>query len=49
MKNIIEYAEDIVLSMGGNGNDVEQVINEIKKNGYVTIEEVKSYLENYYM
>ena len=44
-----EYAEDIILSMGGNEVDIEQIIEEIKESGYTTIEEVKSHLENYYM
>ena len=46
--DIFEYAEDIILSMGGNGADVEQITEEIKENGYTTIEEVKSHLEKYY-
>ena len=49
MKNILEYAEEIILSMGGNEADVEQITDEIKESGYTTIEEVKSHLENYYM
>ena len=44
-----EYAEDIILTKGGNVADVEQITEEIKENGYTTIEEVKSHLENYYM
>ena len=48
MEKIFEYTEDIILSMGGNGEYVEQITEEIKENGYTTIEEVKSHLENYY-
>lgn len=47
--DLLAYAEEIILSMGGNGADVEQIIEEIKESGYTTIEEVKSHLENYYM
>ena len=47
--DIFKYAEDIILSMGGNGADVEQITEEIKESGYTTIEEVKSHLENYYI
>ena len=47
--DIFEYAEDIILSMGGNEADIEQITEEIKESGYTTIEEIKSHLENYYM
>lgn len=47
--DIFKYAEEIILSMGGNEADIEQITEEIKENGYTTIEEVKSHLENYYM
>lgn len=49
MKDILKYTEEIILSMGGNEFDVEQITEEIKESGYTTIEEVKSHLENYYM
>lgn len=48
MEDILKYAEEMILSMGGNEADVEQITDEIKANGYTTIEEVKSHLENYY-
>lgn len=47
--DLLAYAEEIILSMGGNEADIEQITEEIKENGYTTIEEVKSHLENYYM
>lgn len=49
MEKLFEYAEEIILSMGGNEADIEQITEEIKANGYTTIEEVKSHLENYYI
>lgn len=49
MEDIFKYAEEIILSMGGNEADIEQITDEIKQSGYTTIEEVKSHLENYYM
>ena len=49
MENIIEYIKRIVLSMGGNEEDIDQILDEINENGYTTIEEVKSHLENYYL
>lgn len=49
MENIIEYTKRIVLSMGGNEEDIDQILDEIKENGYTTIEEVKSHLDNYYL
>ena len=49
MENIIEYAKQIICSMGGNEEDVDQILDEIKENGYTMIEEVKSHLENYYL
>lgn len=49
MLDMFKYAEEIILSMGGNGTNIEQVTSEIKENGYTTIEEVKSHLERYYM
>lgn len=49
MKNIIEYAKQIIRSIGGNEEDVDQILDEIKENEYTTIEEVKSHLENYYL
>ena len=48
MENILKYAEDIIISMGGNNVDIEQITEEIRDCGYTTIEEVKSYLNNYY-
>ena len=32
-----------------NEADIEQITEEIKKSGYITIEEVKSHLERNYM
>ena len=49
MEDIFKYAEEIILSMGGNAADIAQITDEIKESGYTTIEEVKSHLENYYM
>ena len=49
MEDILKYAEEIILSMGGNVADIKQITDEIKESGYTTIEEVKSHLENYYM
>ena len=49
MEKLFEYAEEIILSMGGNEVDIEQITEEIKKSGYITIEEVKSHLERNYM
>lgn len=48
-KQLLAYAEEIILSMGGNEADIEQITEEIKESGYTTIEEVKSHLENYYI
>lgn len=48
MENIYDYVEDIVLSIGGNGNDVEAAMREIEKNNYTTIEEVRSYMDREY-
>lgn len=49
MEKLLKYAEEIILSMGGNEADIRQITEEIKRNGYITIEEVKSHLENYYI
>ena len=49
MEDILKYAEKLILLMGGNEADIEQITDEIKESGYTTIEEVKSHLENYYM
>lgn len=49
MENIFKYAEEIILSIGGNEADIDQITEEIKESGYTTIEEVKSHFENYYM
>lgn len=48
MENILKYAEDIIISMGGNNVDIEQITEEIIDYRCTTIEEVKSYLNNYY-
>lgn len=47
--DLLAYAKDIILSMGGNEVDIEQITEEIKESGYTTIEEVKLHMENYYM
>ena len=49
MEAILKYAEEMIISMGGNEADIEQITDESKENGYTTIEEVKAHLENYYM
>lgn len=49
MENIIEHTKRIVLSVGGNEEDIDQILDEIKENRYTTIEEVRSHLENYYL
>lgn len=49
MEKLFEYAEEVILSMGGNEADIKQITEEIKESGYTTIEEVKSHLENYYI
>lgn len=49
MENIIEYIKRIVFSMGGNKEDIDQILDEINENGCTTFEEVKSHLENYYL
>lgn len=49
MENILKYAEEVILSMGGNEADIEQIIDEIKESGYTTIEEIRVHIENYYM
>lgn len=43
--SISEYIEDIILSKGGNWQNIEEIENAVKQNGFTTIEEVKSYLE----
>jgi Zn ribbon nucleic-acid-binding protein len=48
MEKLFKYAEEIILSMGGNETNIKQITEEIKQRGYTTIEEVKSHLENYY-
>jgi hypothetical protein len=48
-KELFGYAEELILSMGGNKADIEQITDEIKESRYSTIEEIKLHLENYYM
>lgn len=48
-KAIHEYVEDIIFSIGGNNKDVKRVMKKIKENGYVTVEEVDSFLEDIYI
>lgn len=48
MKDILKCAEEIILSMGGNEFDIEQITEEIKESGYTTMKEVKFHLDNYY-
>ena len=43
--SILQYIEDIILSKGGNEENIKDIENEVKQNGFTTIEEVKSYLE----
>lgn len=43
--SISEYIEDIILSKGGNWQNIEEIENAVNQNGFTTIEEVKSYLE----
>ena len=47
--DLLNHAKEIILSMGGNDADIEQITEEIINSGYTTIEEVKFHLENYYM
>ncbi len=49
MENLNNYAEKMIISIGGNEADIEQIINEIRENNYKTKEEIKWHLENYYM
>lgn len=49
MKVIRKYVKEVILSVGGDKYDVKKVINAIKKRGYMTIEEVDSFLENVYI
>lgn len=46
---LLAYVEEIILSIGGNEADIEQITDEIKESGYTTIEEIKSHLEQYYI
>jgi len=46
-----EFKQEItsyIISLGGNNEDVEQIIDEIVESGYTTMEEVKAHIENYY-
>ena len=43
--SISQYIEDIILSKGGNEENIKDIENEVKQNGFTIIEEVKSYLE----
>ena len=49
MEELLKYAEELIISVGGNEEDVEQIIEEIIESGYTTKEEVDSHLENYYL
>ena len=49
MEEILKYTEDLILSLGGNKYDIEQITEEIKESGYTTKEKVKAHLENYYL
>lgn len=49
MEVILQYAEERILSIGGNEADVEQIKEEILECGYTTIGEVDSHIANYYL
>lgn len=37
-----------IISLGGNNEDIEQIIDEITESGYTTMEEVKAHIDNCY-
>lgn len=37
-----------IISLGGNNEDIEQIIDEVKESGFTTMEEVKAHIDNYY-
>jgi len=46
-----EFKQEItsyIISLGGNNEDIEQIIEEIEESGYTTMEEVKTHIDNYY-
>jgi phage terminase large subunit GpA-like protein len=45
---LIEYAKDVILIMGGNDADIEQITDEIREGGYTTVEEFNKHMNNYY-
>lgn len=48
-KDIYEYVEGIIFSIGGNDKDVKRVMKKIREKKCMTIEEVNSFLENVYI
>ena len=49
LEELLNYAKEIILSIGGNEADIEQITDEIIESGYTTFEEVKFHFVNYYM
>ena len=48
-ENVMEKEiEKYVLSIGGNEQDVEQILDEVRESGYTTMDEVIAHIENYY-
>ena len=39
---------DYILSKGGNEVDVEVILEDVRENGFTTMEQVKEHVENYY-
>jgi len=48
-EKLLEETKELVFSVGGNEEDFEQISDEIRINGYTTIEEVQKHLENFYL
>ena len=48
MTTLEQQIEKYIKSIGGNQQDVEQILDEVKESGYTTMEQVKAHIENYY-
>lgn len=46
---LAEKTKSLVLSLGGNDADVEQILDEVKEAGYTSLNDIKQHLKNYYV